>query len=244
MIVHADDLGLSEVINAAILDALASGVCTSTSVMVNGPAFQDAVARLRELDGPCVGVHLNLSEHAPLRPDALRALFPEGRLGPAAIEARPEHLPGVVAEWTAQVEAARAAGLHPTHLDSHQHVHWRPVLRRALQQVAAATGVPCARTMGAWRPEVHAVRALPQRLRAARFSAALRRGPPPLRTTDHFANATTFRALVEAGALPGGTVEVMAHPGNPASARYAEELAWLSGPWRPAGVELISWRQV
>lgn len=244
VIVHADDLGLSEAVNEAIVVSMARGWCSSTSLLANGPAFAHAVEALRTLREPDVGVHLNLTEFQPIRPDVLRSLFAGGALGPGALEATPAHEQAIVEEWTAQVAAVRAAGIEPSHLDSHQHLHWRPLFQRVLRQVAAATGIHRVRTMGAWRPEVGLVRGLLQRSRAARFTASLRRGDPPLVTTDHFANASTFRHKLEAGDLPGGTLEVMAHPGNPAHGRYADELRWLSGPWRPFGVELISWRQL
>lgn len=214
LIVHADDLGMSEAVDDAVLAALADGTATSTSVLATGPTFEAALARLPR--GTCLGVHLDLTGFPPLT-------------GAPVLE-----------EWRAQISRVRAAGWEPTHLDSHQHTHWQPRLWPALQALMLETGLRAVRGIGAWRPEVSRLRELPQRARAARF----RRAFAAFVTTDGFANASTFRAREEAGAQRPDTLEVMVHPGNPAHARYAEELSWLrEGAWR-AGTTPVSWREL
>ncbi len=217
-------------------------------MIANGPAFAGVRRAVASLGEPDIGLHLNLSEGAPLLPlGALTELFPEGLLSAAAIHAQPRHQDAIVQEWMAQVRRARAEGLEPTHLDTHQHVHWRPVLLGALRRVASESGVRRVRTMGGFRPDADPARRLLQRARAARFTRALRRGAPPLITTDHFASAQVFRALLERGQAPRGVIEVMAHPGNDAHPHYGDELRWLAGPWDQGlafPIARISWRQV
>lgn len=246
IVVNADDLGLSEAVNDAILEALRRGWCSSTSLLANGPALERAAKSVGGDRGLDIGLHLNMTEFEALSSLAgLEDLLPDRRLGPRVLAARPRHREAILREWRAQLARVRALGIEPTHLDTHQHLHWRPVFREALRALAVESGVRRVRGMGAFRPHVGRVRRGLQRLRAARFRCALRRGDPPLLTTDHFASVNTFRAILEGGGRLSGTLELMAHPGNPAHARYAEELSWLAGPWRErAGAVLISWRQL
>lgn len=111
--------------------------------------------------------------------------------------------------------------------------------------MAAQSGIRRVRTMSGFRPQADPARRLLQRLRAARFTATLRRGSPPLLCPDHLLSVSVLRQLLERGRLPGGVIEVMAHPGNPANPAYEDELRWLASPWdRGLAVERISWRQL
>lgn len=63
LIVNADDLGLTEAVNAGVFAAHERGIVTSTSLMVNRPAAAAAVACLPELPELGVGLHLELGEY-------------------------------------------------------------------------------------------------------------------------------------------------------------------------------------
>src|SRR5947208_16446745 len=58
LIVNADDYGLSESVNAAVLEAHDRGILTSCSLMVAEPAAEAAVRAARERPGLAVGLHL------------------------------------------------------------------------------------------------------------------------------------------------------------------------------------------
>src|SRR5436309_9670936 len=60
LIVNADDFGRSTSINAAVIRAHREGILTTASLMVNEPAFAEAVALARENPGLGVGLHLTL----------------------------------------------------------------------------------------------------------------------------------------------------------------------------------------
>ena len=45
LILNADDFGFTRGVNEAIIRAYQEGILTSTTLMANGPAFDDAVER-------------------------------------------------------------------------------------------------------------------------------------------------------------------------------------------------------
>jgi chitin disaccharide deacetylase len=66
LIVNADDLGWTDGVNRGIVAAFRNGIVTSTSLLANGAAFAGGVEMARAARGLGVGVHLNLSDGAPL----------------------------------------------------------------------------------------------------------------------------------------------------------------------------------
>src|SRR5437588_7983476 len=60
LIINADDFGRSAAINQAVIRAHREGVLTSASLMVNEPAFDEAVQLARENPKLGVGLHLTL----------------------------------------------------------------------------------------------------------------------------------------------------------------------------------------
>lgn len=126
------------------------------------------------------------------------------------------HLLGVdPRDWARQVAQVRAEGIEPSHLDSHEHVHFlHPTPFFAF---ARSVGISRIRAPGDFgRAGQWAVRGAIRRWRFRREAAGLS-------MPDDFVNATllqrTRRTL-------GGTVEVMFHPGNDHDPRYAQEIAW------------------
>ena len=72
LIVNADDFGRSASINQAVVRAHREGILTTTSLMVNEPAFEEAVALARENPMLGVGLHLTLlCGHSTLPPDII-----------------------------------------------------------------------------------------------------------------------------------------------------------------------------
>ncbi|MDP2313416.1 MAG: ChbG/HpnK family deacetylase [Pseudomonadota bacterium] len=257
VVVNADDLGMSPAVDRAIFAGVDAGYLTSTSVLANGPTVRDALRELATL-GPgarvSVGVHLNLTEFAPLTRSVEHLLDPDGRFDPDSRLVRRTDADAVTAEWAAQIRRVLDAGVRVSHLDSHQHVHHHPLLSPVLTALRARFGIARVRGMGALRPkvggslgaQVHArLGALRQRARADRFIHALRRDGAV--TTDGFASVSVF--LAHAAALPREwrTVELMAHPGNPFSPAYPEEVERLAAgalAALPVRVEPVSWWEI
>src|SRR5689334_13160068 len=80
LIVNADDFGRSPSINAAVIRAHQQGILTTASLMVNEPAFDEAVALAKQNPRLGVGLHLTLlCGHSALPQEKIPGLVNERR---------------------------------------------------------------------------------------------------------------------------------------------------------------------
>ena len=61
LIINADDLGMSSEFNQAICSLMTQGIVSSTSLMANGKAYEEAIRDIRKLELKNIGVHLTLT---------------------------------------------------------------------------------------------------------------------------------------------------------------------------------------
>ena len=150
LIPHIDDLAGSHGANVAMFELGSSGAVTSGSVMVPGPWFPEVAAHpdLGDLD---LGIHLTLTSESaafrwrPLstRDRASGLLDPAGYLWPTVPEVRRHAAPDAVeAELRAQVDAALAAGIDVTHLDSHMGAALAPEFAAVTTRIARDYRIP------------------------------------------------------------------------------------------------------
>jgi len=128
LIVHADDLAVAHSVNAASFDALDRNAVTSASIMVPCPWLTEVAAYAKKSPEADLGLHLTLTSEwkiyrwGPVESkDKVPSLLdPAGYLwseaAPAARNIKPEE---AEREIRSQIEHAIAAGIHPTHLDTH-----------------------------------------------------------------------------------------------------------------------------
>jgi len=247
LIVAADDFGMSAGVNAGILRAHREGVLTETSLMVNGAAFDDAVARARATPSLSVGLHLMLVQgRCAAPPHAIPLLVDAaGYFGNAPIWAGVRYFftPGVRAqlrrEISAQLDKFLASGLPLSHVDGHVTIHMHPVVIGILCDVAAQYGIRAVRLprdpLGAalaWDRR-HALRKI---FEAGAFGRLARYALPRLRRaglrfpdrmygmhqTGHVTEAYLLHVIAS---LPPGISEVYGHPA---------ELDDEARRWRPA----------
>jgi predicted glycoside hydrolase/deacetylase ChbG (UPF0249 family) len=172
-------------------------------------------------------------------------------------------------ELSAQVRKILAAGIAPTHLDTHKHTHLAPPVLDAVARISEEFGIRWVR-----RPfdlPLTAVRGPAPWLKRATSDglALLRRrfhrvlSEHGCRTTDHFAGFQitgrfrTAELVALLHALPEGVTELMCHPGRCGEAlRNAptrlkesreQELAALIAPEtreavRECGIEVVGYR--
>jgi chitin disaccharide deacetylase len=81
LIINADDFGLTEGVNRAILELNAAEVLPSATLMATGPAFREAVHSAFAQTTLGIGCHVVLVDGQPeLHPAELPTLAPEGHL--------------------------------------------------------------------------------------------------------------------------------------------------------------------
>ena len=228
LIVNADDFGISEAVNRGIAEAHDHGIVTSASLMATGVAFEHAVELARSRPRLAVGVHLVLTEHAPLTGAGARSLVgPDGNLVPHVAQLMRRTLQRSIApaevraELAEQIRKVRSAGIAISHLDGHQHAHVLPGVARVVAELAAEHGIAAIR--------YPAERVRPYMLRHARRLAeqavlslfCVSSPLKPLRRSDEFVGFyfggrldETNLTTVLAGLPAAGTVELMCHPGD------------------------------
>lgn len=139
LIVTADDVGLDPGMTAGAIEAHRNGIVTACSIVANGMAFDDAVARLRDVPALAVGVHLALVEERalttgePMPRDYTRFLLARKR--------DPEP------ELRAQIEKVLNSGLRVTHVNGHQHLHMLPRIFSIVERLAVEYHIPYIRTV-------------------------------------------------------------------------------------------------
>ena len=149
LIVNADDFGLTEGVNRAILDAQQRGIVTSTTLLANGAAFDSAVRLAREAPLLGVGIHLNVTDGRPVtRASSIPTLINEDglfRCRPASLAANISagriRLDDIECELRAQIEKVQAAGVPVTHIDGHKHFHTWPSIFTIIIRLAREYGI-------------------------------------------------------------------------------------------------------
>src|SRR5271163_1683648 len=153
LIVTADDFGLSREVNAAVAQAHREGVLTATSLMVAGPARDEAAAIARDLPQLDVGLHLTLCRGCSvLPPDRLRGIvrasgaFAQNPLAAGLNYFFRRSLRGPLRdELRAQIDLHLRLIGRLDHIDGHLNFHVHPVIADALVELSAEYQVACLR---------------------------------------------------------------------------------------------------
>tara|TARA_R110002072_G_scaffold228854_1_gene386073 strand:+ start:7359 stop:8201 length:843 start_codon:yes stop_codon:yes gene_type:complete len=242
LIVNADDFGITHSVNEAIVETFERGSVSSTTLMVNAGATDDAVNKARRHPNLGVGLHFNLTLGQPVSDinsvrtlvDASGDFYTRGEIARRMLLRRINRME-IERELLAQFERIRALGLRPTHIDSHQHVHAFPWCFDAIASLCKREQLPMRMP---WilkfgsntAPIARKVRQQFLRRMLSRnqrvwdglvrwndgFGSVFDLGTIPEHlATDH------YRAILESS--PAGIFELMVHP-----AREADELEGLT----------------
>ncbi len=241
LIVNADDLGWTEGVNRGIAEAHRNGIVTSASLLANGRAFANGVELLRAMPGLRVGVHLNLSQGEPVAArEQVKSLVNEAGMLAGGLEGfllrlarRGLLLEEVEREWDAQIRKVRGAGIQPTHLDGHKHMHMLPGLFEIALRLAKRHGIGAVRVA----LESSNLRAALATGREHRVSVVMKQGVQArglkllardareqadrmgIATADYFCGIAQTGEMTLEGvtrllkSLPEGTTELVCHPG-------------------------------
>jgi predicted glycoside hydrolase/deacetylase ChbG (UPF0249 family) len=212
LIPNADDFGYTRDVNEGIVHAHRQGILTATTLMATGAAFDHAVTLARENPALDVGVHLVLVGGNGFPPTVARliAQIARGRIR-------------IYDELSSQVRRVIAAGIRPSHLDTHKHTHLLPPVLEAVARIASEFEIPWVRRPfdlplhGGSVPWQRQMVSRGLGFARTRFHRALAR--QGCRTTDHFAgfqitghyDAAELALLIRE--LPEGVTEFMCHPG-------------------------------
>jgi predicted glycoside hydrolase/deacetylase ChbG (UPF0249 family) len=227
LVINADDLGLAASVNRGIVETIESGVVTSTSLMVNMPACDDAVRRLADLCARGVpvgvGLHFNIVAGRPLTAcasllDGAGDFLALPVLAWKALTGRVERH-DLQRELDAQLAKAqgllRPLGLRVTHIDSHRHAHCFPVAFDLVLETARQQGVPHVRHPFESRTLIRRPRA---QVASQLLRLVLSKRPPiddvAFTGIGAMASRTFDRDILNLlSALPDATTELMVHPG-------------------------------
>ena len=238
LILNADDFGMTLGVNEGIIRAHREGILTSATLMANGEAFDDAVERARANKELGVGCHLVLvGGKCVATKDSVASLVDAGGNLPdslplfvAKISSGIIRIEEIERELRAHIGRVRAAGIEPTHLDTHKHTHAHPRVMEALGKVAKECGIarvrkPIENLRDSWETSQAGGQGVSMQILAAgavraiapQFTAISRRYG--LLSPDHFLglamtgqlSPTVLRGVI--GTVVDGTTEIMLHPG-------------------------------
>lgn len=150
VIINADDLGNTHVINSKIREAIENGVITSSTIMANSN-YLDEVHNIVRANRERIsfGVHLNLTEGKSftknpiflqreiidtdgnfLHGNSKKCIYPDTELEDAIFQ-----------EWDAQITKLKEEGFDLSHADGHHHCHSWPGLESIFVKVLAKHGI-------------------------------------------------------------------------------------------------------
>ncbi|MBI4847184.1 MAG: ChbG/HpnK family deacetylase [Nitrospirae bacterium] len=230
LIVNADDFGLALPVNRGIVKCFKEGIVTSTSLLSNGSAFDDAVD-LAKSDGLNVGIHLTLMDGISVAEvgrvrsltDGSGNFFKDYASFSKRYFSSKISLKEVEAEFRAQIEKFLAAGLKPSHINGHNHVHMFPAITDIVIKLMKEYGIKTARV-----PQAPVLQSFTKlnlnsfaKLFLITFAIQAKRNikAAGLLSPDHFeglfASGRLFKSeiLRVLQSLKPGVTELMCHPG-------------------------------
>jgi chitin disaccharide deacetylase len=159
LILRCDDMGMSNAVNRATAQLIASGIPFSSSVMFSCPWYLEAVEILKANPQVAVGVHLTLGsewknyrwgpitsrDRVPSLVDSLGYFHPN----PKALLAHNPRLEEIELEFRAQIERALGSGLKIDYLDNHMGAGmYNPEQRALVLRLANEYGLGISRYFG------------------------------------------------------------------------------------------------
>ena len=258
LIVNADDFGWSEGVNEGIVEAHRNGIVTSATLAATGPAAEHAVRLAAENPELGVGVHLayglGRSLVEPRRLSAIyhtdgRARFGVIRLWLAVRLSRVAR-DQLYQHFASQVRWLLDHGTTPTHLDTHKHLHFCPVIGRMVCRIAEEFSIPAVRALrerwwtGGGQPATRVKLAMlsPMVLICNYYIKSSQ-----VASADRFVGISWTGSWTKQGLLDildrlsPGTTELMVHPGY--ACGLASDETRLTGS-RETELELLTDREV
>ena len=153
VIITGDDFGLAPAVNAAIVRAHREGILTCASLMINGPAWQEAVDLAKAHPDVCLGLHLTLIQGRAVLPQRAipHLVDTQGNFRRQPVTAGFTYFfsrraqQDIRTELEAQVEKMLAAGVRPWFLNGHLNIHLHPAVWPVVRQLSERYNIPAVR---------------------------------------------------------------------------------------------------
>jgi hopanoid biosynthesis associated protein HpnK len=238
VIFNADDFGVTRGVNDGIIRAHRDGVLSSATLMATGAAFDDAVAQAKLNSSLGIGCHLVLVGEKSLSDAAAIPTLVDSRGNlpsslpwfVAKVTAGHIRSEDIVTELRAQIQRICAAGIEPTHVDTHKHTHSHPRVMELVCRVANEFGINRIRKpIESWSDSWRSTRSGGKRTATQLVAASAVRviGPRFQAIAKNYGMHSPgyFKGLAATGqidaatllffidSLETGTTEVMLHPG-------------------------------
>jgi predicted glycoside hydrolase/deacetylase ChbG (UPF0249 family) len=142
LIINADDLGISPEVNRGIFIAYGKGVITDASLLIKGPYAQQALKMIKENPSFQVGIHIDLDPLLGWKSPGIER-FPRQKLLEMMNEL--DFIRKIKHEVDKQMTDFLDAGLIPSHIDTHHHVHGFPQIFELLVEAMDSHGMKAIR---------------------------------------------------------------------------------------------------
>ena len=150
IIINADDFGMNETANKAVLECYKEGIITSASLIVNMEGYNNAITEiLPEIKGLDIGLHFNIYEGKSLSKNQILCdnnyNFHNGFIETLIKSKNKEFIKAVEAELKTQLEEALKI-TKINHIDSHVHIHAIPEINTLMKKTAKEYGIKYVRS--------------------------------------------------------------------------------------------------
>jgi predicted glycoside hydrolase/deacetylase ChbG (UPF0249 family) len=233
LIVNADDFGLCKEISTGIIKAYSQGIVTSTSVVVNGRYFKEAIGLLKDT-GIDAGIHLTFTGgEKPVSGDVGGLVDNNGFFLKSYKEVIPRILfkkfnrNALRKELSEQIRMLRDYNIPVSHIDSHQHLHMLPGVRDIVTELAKLFNIRWIRVPHSGMSGIKSIlmdmlgKSLRSKLKEHNLSFT--DSFKGFEYGGHMDEANLFSLLK---GLDSGMTELMVHPGYNASQQYDWGYAW------------------
>ncbi|MGF1718592.1 ChbG/HpnK family deacetylase [Vibrio kyushuensis] len=216
LIINADDFGLTKGTNAAIVEAMKSGLVTTTTLMVNQLGTDDAIDLIKTYGLTNIGLHVNLTSGKPASnpadiPDLVDnngQFLSRADLTDNSMSISPQQ---VYLEAMNQYKLAASKGVDICHVDSHHFSAFLPNIRQGFIRFVNELGLP-SRRPDYYDEKIDDLNVITTDQFSSKFYAG--------RANENGFKQTVLELLEQ---NPNGCVEIMAHP-----AYYDSELDSVS----------------
>lgn len=218
LIVNADDFGLTRSVTDGIIKGAQHGIIRSASFIVNTDAFEYSVEQVKAFPQIDIGIHIAwVGEDSPVAQNAAslvkdKNFYPNWKSVIVNRVLKNIKLSDAEREARAQIEKLLKTGIHPSHIDSHQHLHLFPGFSEIIIRVAKDYRIPFVRCPDVRKKRLFYIHLFSKHLR----KILLREGFPEPPEFFGFECSSSFSLefLAEiAKKTPTDIAELMVHPG-------------------------------